>query len=160
MVEVDDGWVELPAVHDPIVQTRFEKKTLLRLRAAEHIWYPTRFPFFPINWLPQDSRSCVTPLNDSHQVAIFQRRHLHRRWLKVCMMNSAADVASATTLCDVEPNRLHWLCIVNPALKFLRRNGEDERAEVGQVQCDRAGAFCGVRLHFRLEIDLKREICN
>ena len=31
MVEVDDGWVELPAVHDPIVQTRFEKKTLLRL---------------------------------------------------------------------------------------------------------------------------------
>ena len=24
MVEVDDGWVELPAVHDPIVRTRFE----------------------------------------------------------------------------------------------------------------------------------------
>ena len=26
MTEVDDGWVELPAVHDPIVRTRFDKK--------------------------------------------------------------------------------------------------------------------------------------
>ena len=27
MTEMDDGWVEVPAVRDPIVQTRFEKKT-------------------------------------------------------------------------------------------------------------------------------------
>ena len=26
MTEVDDGWVELSAVHDPIVRTRFDKK--------------------------------------------------------------------------------------------------------------------------------------
>ena len=51
---MDDGLVELPAVHDPIVRTRLEQKTLLRLRgtksesrvaAAEHIRYPT-FPLF------------------------------------------------------------------------------------------------------------------
>ena len=26
MVEVDDGWVELPAVHNLIVRTRFDEK--------------------------------------------------------------------------------------------------------------------------------------
>ena len=73
MTEVDDRWVELPAVHDPIVRTRFDKKKLLRMRGtesetrvagAEHIWCPTRFPFFRVNRLPQDSRSCLTPLYD------------------------------------------------------------------------------------------------
>ena len=72
-MEVDDGWVKLPAVHDRIVRTRFDKKRLLRMRGtesesrvagAEHIWYPIRFPFFPVNQLPQDSRSCPTPPND------------------------------------------------------------------------------------------------
>ena len=58
MMEMDVEWVEVPAVHDPIVRTRFEQGNLLQLRgtkrkrvsragAAEHIWYPTRFPFFP-----------------------------------------------------------------------------------------------------------------
>ena len=54
--------------------------------------------------------------------------------------------------------RFHWLHIVNTALKFLRRNDEDERAEVGPVQCDKAGAFQGVRLQFWLEIDLRDAI--
>ncbi|EDR05229.1 uncharacterized protein LACBIDRAFT_329911 [Laccaria bicolor S238N-H82] len=40
-------------------------------------------------------------------------------------------------------DRLHWLCIANTALMILRRNDEDERAEVGQVHCDRAGASRG-----------------
>ena len=40
------------------------KKTFSRIAAAEPIWYPTRFPFFPVNRLPQDSSSCLTPLND------------------------------------------------------------------------------------------------
>ena len=99
-----------PAVHDPIVRTRFEKTNhLLRLRAAEHIWYPTRFPSFPVNRLQQDSSSCLTPLNASHQVAIFQRRHLHRRWLKECMMSPSADIASTTSLPPaLNSNRLHW----------------------------------------------------
>ena len=26
MTEMDDGWVEVPSVHEPIVRTRFEKK--------------------------------------------------------------------------------------------------------------------------------------
>ena len=74
MTEVDDGWVELPAVHDPIVWTRFDKKKSSpvqrdkesdsRVAAVERIWYPTRFPLFPVNRLPQDSRSCLTPLYD------------------------------------------------------------------------------------------------
>ena len=34
MTETDDGWVEVPAVHDPTVWTRFEKKNFLRLRGT------------------------------------------------------------------------------------------------------------------------------
>ena len=26
MTEMDDRWVEVPVIHDPIVRTRFEKK--------------------------------------------------------------------------------------------------------------------------------------
>ena len=51
-------------------------------------------------------------------------------------------------------NHLHWLYIVNTALKNLGMSGENERGEVVQVQCDRADAFHGGRLQFRLEIDL------
>ncbi|EDQ98502.1 uncharacterized protein LACBIDRAFT_299879 [Laccaria bicolor S238N-H82] len=43
-----------------------------------------------------------------------------------CMMGSSADIASATTLRDVE---LNSFAIANTALMILRRNGEDERAE-------------------------------
>ncbi|KIK00730.1 hypothetical protein K443DRAFT_678928 [Laccaria amethystina LaAM-08-1] len=44
--------------------------------------------------------------NDRHQsgspqVAVFLRGSLHRQWLKECMLDSSADIASATTLCDV-----------------------------------------------------------
>ena len=75
-------------------------------------------------------------------------------------MNSATDVASATTLCDVQP-KLSALALYRQCpSEILRRNGEDEQAEVGQVQRDRAGAFRGERLRFRLEIDLKREVCD
>ena len=28
MTEMDNGWVEVPAVHEPIARTRFEKKNL------------------------------------------------------------------------------------------------------------------------------------
>ena len=58
MTEMVDGWVEVPAVHEPIVRTRFEKKKSSpaerdkecesRVAAAEHIWFPLA-PFFPFN---------------------------------------------------------------------------------------------------------------
>ena len=41
---------------------------------------------------------------------------------------------------------MHWLCIVNTGLKVLRRHGEDERAAVGQVQCDRCIPWSGVAM--------------
>ena len=60
MTEMVNGWVEVPAVREPIVRTRFEKKrsspaerdkeNASRVAAAEHIWYPTRFPFFSCQW--------------------------------------------------------------------------------------------------------------
>ena len=62
MTEMADGWVEVAAVHDPTVSTRFEKKNPLhckgqesesRIAAAKHIWYPTRSPLFPVNRLPK-----------------------------------------------------------------------------------------------------------
>jgi hypothetical protein len=34
---MDDGWVEVPAVHEPIVRTRFEKKSLLQLRWTKRV---------------------------------------------------------------------------------------------------------------------------
>ena len=50
MTEMVDGWVEVPAVHEPIVRTRSEKKKRIpaqrdkesesRVAAAEHIWFP------------------------------------------------------------------------------------------------------------------------
>ena len=35
MTEMDDGWVEVAAVYDPIVWTRFEKAKVLRLRGTK-----------------------------------------------------------------------------------------------------------------------------
>ena len=35
-----------------------------RVAAAEYTWYRTRFPPFPFNCLPQDSRSCLMPVSD------------------------------------------------------------------------------------------------
>ena len=113
MTEVDDGWVELPAVYDPIVRTRFVKKTLLRMRGtesesrvagAEHIWCPTRFPF---SCQSASTRFEVLPDASlrSPQVTVSQRRSLHRGWLKEYLMNSSADIASATTLYDIELKR-------------------------------------------------------
>ena len=47
MVEVDDGWVELPAVHDPIVQTRFEKKNSSPAESGRTYVVPHSLPVFP-----------------------------------------------------------------------------------------------------------------
>ncbi|KIJ91069.1 hypothetical protein K443DRAFT_115624, partial [Laccaria amethystina LaAM-08-1] len=71
MTEMVDGWIEVPVVYEPIVRTRFGKKPSPaerdresegRVTAVEYIWYPTRTLPFPFNQLPQDSRSCPTPL--------------------------------------------------------------------------------------------------
>ena len=93
-------------------------------------------------------------------LTITSSRHLHRGWLKEYMMNSSADITSATTLCDVELKRFALALYHQHHSQILRRNGEDKRAEVGQVQCDRAGAFRGMRLQPRLEVYLKREVCD
>jgi hypothetical protein len=73
VTEMVNGWIEVPVVYEPIVRTRFGKKPSPaerdresegRVTAVEYIWYPTRFLPFPFNRLLQDSRSCLTPLND------------------------------------------------------------------------------------------------
>ena len=104
MTEVDDGWVELPAVHDLIVRSLAERdqresKSSCSGRAR---LVPHSLPLFPCQ--SASTRFEVSPnaSQRSPEVAIFQKRSLRRCWLKECMMNSAADVASATTLCDVE----------------------------------------------------------
>ena len=58
MTEMVDGWLEVPAVHEPIVRIRFEEKksspaerdkeSESRVAAAEHIWFSLA-PFFPFN---------------------------------------------------------------------------------------------------------------
>ena len=35
-----------------------------RVAAAEYTWYPTGFPLFPFNRLPQDSRSCLMTVSN------------------------------------------------------------------------------------------------
>ena len=75
-------------------------------------------------------------------------------------MNSATDFASATTLCEVELTPFALASYRQHPSQLSEESGEDEQAEVGQVQCDRAGAFHGVRSQFRLEMDLKREPCD
>ena len=79
---MDDAWAEFPAVNDSIVRTRFEEKNPppyerdtesgSRVTAAEHIWYPTRAPFSPVNRLQQDWRSGLTPLNDPLKLPSFK----------------------------------------------------------------------------------------
>ena len=75
-------------------------------------------------------------------------------------MNSAADFASATTLCEVELTPFALASYRQHPSQLSEESGEDERAEVGQVECDSAGAFRRVRLQFRVEIELKREVCD
>ena len=75
-------------------------------------------------------------------------------------MSSSADIAPATTLCDAELTPFALASYRQHPSQLSEESGENERAEVGQVQCDSAGAFRGLRLHFRLEIDLKREVCD
>ena len=94
MPEMDDGWVEVPAVHEPIVPTRFAKKKTFSGREGQRELesscsgrYPTRFALFLFNGLPHDWRSCLAPLIDPlTQVAVPLRSSLHRCWLKECMM--------------------------------------------------------------------------
>ena len=59
MTKMDDGWVEVPVVHEPIVRTRFAEKNVLRLRGTRiesscSGRYPTRFALFSFNRLPHD----------------------------------------------------------------------------------------------------------
>ena len=88
MTEMVDGWVEVPAVHEPIVRTRSEKKKRIpaqrdkesesRVAAAEYLVSHSP-PFFPFNWLIQDSRSCLMPLNDPLKLPS-SKGGLHRRY--------------------------------------------------------------------------------
>jgi hypothetical protein len=41
-----------------------DKESESPVTATEYIWYITCFPLFPFDRLPQDLRSCSTPLND------------------------------------------------------------------------------------------------
>ena len=70
MTEMDDGWVE---VHDSTVWTRFETKpspterdrrVRVKLKRPNVSSTPLASPFFPVDRLPQEWRSCPTPLND------------------------------------------------------------------------------------------------
>ena len=91
--EMNDGRVEVPAVHEPIVWTRFAKKNVLRLRGTKRVRVELQRPVphslrpLSFNRLPHDSRSCLAPLIDPlTQVAVPLRRSPHRCWLKECMM--------------------------------------------------------------------------
>ena len=90
MMEMDNGWVEVPAVHEPIVGTRFATKNVLRLRRTKRVRVELQRPVphsLRPNRLPHDSRSCLAPLVDPlTQVAVPLRRSLHRCWLKESMM--------------------------------------------------------------------------
>ena len=155
MTEVDDGWVEVPGVHDPIVRTRFDKKNTspderdqrarVELQRPNISGAPLASPLFPVSRLQQDLRSCLTPLNDPLE-------------LPSSKGGLSTDVQRPSV--TLNSHRLHWLRIVNTPLNFLRRVARTNERKFDKSNLTGAGAFRQVRLQFRVEMDLKREVCD
>ena len=46
MTKMDDAWVEVPAIHEPIPQTRFEKKEASPLRGIKRLRAELQRPIY------------------------------------------------------------------------------------------------------------------
>ena len=115
MMEMDNGWVEVPAVHEPIVGTRFATKNVLRLRRTKRVRVELQRPVPPL----------ASPFSLSIGFHTFQG--LAWRLLSIPYSSrrppkevsrpmsvervyddSSAGIASATTLCDVGQVQRQW----------------------------------------------------
>ena len=115
MTEMDDGWVEVPAVHEPIVRTRFAKKNLLRLsgtkRARVELQRPVPHSLRPLPF--QSASTCFEVLLGASYRSPYSSRRPTKEVSPPMLVhrvydNSSAGIASATTLGDVGQVQRQW----------------------------------------------------